>query len=140
MKTILVLEGCGLTESDGKALVVAVGTAAADVQADWWVVVNPDLAADVKPKGKPKTWAPLGSGIETKCGFAANADCKADANLAAIVLLAVLGVKNVEAFGLNQLGDASRIALERAARQHDIVLVARKAPPAIPKKPKRKKG
>ena len=138
MKTILVLEGCGLTERTGDVTVVAVGAAAEDVTADWLVVVDPDQ--EVKPKGKPKTWAPLGSGIETKCGFAANADCKADANLAAIVLLAVLGVKSVEAFGLNQLDDASRIALERAARQHDIVLVARKAPPAIPKKPKRKKG
>ena len=138
MKTILALDGCGLTERTGEDVtVVAVGAAASDVQADWWVLTAP---ADVKPKGKPKTWAPLGSGIETKHGFVANADCKADANLAAIVLLSVLGVKSAEAFGLNQLDDASRIALERAARQHDIVLVARKAPPAIPKKPKRKKG
>ncbi len=122
MKTILALEGCGLTERDDKDLVIAVGPAAADVQADWWVVVDPEQAADVKPKGKPKTWAPLGSGIETRHGFAANADCKADANLAAAVLLGMLGVGGVTVYGLDKLSKVELPNLKRALRSSGVIL------------------
>lgn len=127
MKTILALEGSGLTERDDKATVVAVGAAAADVQADWWVVVDPEQAADVKPKGKPKTWAPLGSGIETRYGFAANAECKANPSVAAAVLLGMLGVGSVTVYGLDKLSKVELPNFKRALRSSGVALIEGKA-------------
>ena len=112
MKAAIILPGAKDIPNDCE-LLITVGSAATEHEAEWWV---PGEDHELKPKGTPKVWAPLGSAIEGARRFGGDAECRVHPAAAAVLLASVEGYREVELCG--DPGDALGAILVTGMRRN----------------------